>query len=183
MHHTHKLGLTAVAVVALGLAACSDDDGRHRRVDRRRHRTSRPDGRHGSRGGGDEAATEAEEAIDEAATDAVETAVRNLVAEQGEEQFTDAGHPLNDEGLSCEATASDGLDSVSVQCTGTTEAGEQAELTGETAEFPGESIVEVVGTFTGTVDGSGGVQHRRPRWLITSRTLGPCLVPAANGHP
>ena len=63
-----------------------------------------------------------------------------------------AGYPLNDEGLSCEATASDSLDRVSVQCTGTTEAGEQAELTGETAEFPAESIVEVAGTFTATVD-------------------------------
>ena len=28
-----------------------------------------------------------------------------------------------------------------------------AELTGETAELPGESIVELEGTFTGTVDG------------------------------
>ena len=99
------------------------------------------------------AVTEAEAAVDEATADAVETAVRNLVAEQGEEQFTDAGYPLNDEGLSCEATASDGLDSVGVQCTGTTEAGEQAELNGETAELPGESIVELEGTFTGTVDG------------------------------
>jgi hypothetical protein len=143
MHHKHKLGLTAVAVVALGLAACSDDDGEtiESIVD---------DIEEAAR----TAVTEAEAAVDEAATDAVETAVRNLVAEQGEEQFSDAGYPLNDEGLSCEATASDGLDSVSVQCTGTTEAGEQAELTGETAEFPGESIVEVVGTFTGTVDGS-----------------------------
>lgn len=142
MHRTHRPGLTAVAVVALGLAACSDDDGQtiESIVDdiEQAART---------------AVTEAEAAVDEAATDAVETAVRNLVAEQGEEQFTDAGYPLNDEGLSCQATASEGLDSVSVQCTGTTEAGEQAELTGETAEFPGESVVEVEGTFTGTVDG------------------------------
>jgi hypothetical protein len=142
MHRTHRSGLTAVAVVALGLAACSDDDGQtiESIVDdiEQAART---------------AVTEAEAAVDEAATDAVETAMRNLVAEQGEEQFTDAGYPLNDEGLSCEATASDGLDSVSVQCTGTTEAGEQAELTGETAEFPGESVVELEGTFSGTVDG------------------------------
>ena len=142
MHRTHRPGLTAVAVAALGLAACSDDDGQtiESIVDdiEQAART---------------AVTEAEAAVDEAATDAVETAVRNLVAEQGEEQFTDAGYPLNDEGLSCQATASEGLDSVSVQCTGTTEAGEQAELTGETAEFPGESVVEVEGTFTGTVDG------------------------------
>jgi hypothetical protein len=154
MHHTHKLGLTAVAVVALGLAACSDDDGEtiESIVDdiEQAARTAVTE----AEAAVDEAATEAEAAVDEAATDAVETAVRNLVAEQGEEQFSDAGYPLNDEGLSCEATASDGLDSVSVQCTGTTEAGEQAELTGETAEFSGESIVEVVGAFTGTVDGS-----------------------------
>ena len=91
--------------------------------------------------------------------------MRNRVAEQRTEQFADAGYPLNDEGLSCAATASDGLDSVSVQCTGTTEAAEQAELTGETAEFPGASSVEVEGMFTGTVDGRGGVQYRRSRWL------------------
>ena len=141
MHRPYRLGLTAVAVVALGLAACSDDDGQtiESIVDdlEQAART---------------AVTEAEAAVDEAATDAVETAVRNLVAEQGEEEFTNAGYPLNDEGLSCEATAGDGLDSVSVQCTGTTEAGQQAELTGETAEFPGESVVELEGTFTGTVD-------------------------------
>jgi hypothetical protein len=143
MHHLPRLGLTAVAVLALGLAACSDDDSETvESIVEDIEQAART------------AVTEAEAAVDEAATDAVEAAVRNLVAEQGEEQFTDAGYPLNDEGLSCQATASDGLDSVSVQCTGTTEAGEQAELTGETAEFPGESIVEVVGTFTGTVDGS-----------------------------
>ena len=44
--------------------------------------------------------------------------MRNLVAEQGEEQFTDAGYPLNDEGLSCEATANDGLDSVASNAPG-----------------------------------------------------------------
>ena len=143
MRHKYRLGLTAAAVVSFGLAACSDDDGETvESIVEDIEEAART------------AVTEAEEAIDDAATDAVETAVRNLVAEQGEEQFTDAGYSLDDEGLSCEATASDGLDSVSVQCTGTTEAGEQAELTGETAEFPGESIVEVEGTFTGTVDGS-----------------------------
>jgi hypothetical protein len=141
MQHPHRLGLT-LAVVALGLAACSDDEAQtvESIVD---------DIEEAAR----TAVTEAEEAVDEAATDAVETAVRNLVAEQGEEQFTDAGHPLDDDGLSCEATATDGLDSVSVQCTGTTEAGAPAELTGETAELPGESVVELEGTFTGTVDG------------------------------
>ncbi len=164
MHHTHRLGLTAVAVVALGLAACSDDDREtvESIVDdiEQAARTAVTEAEQAAAPPSPKpskprtAVTEAEAAVDEAATDAVETAVRNLVAEQGEEEFTDAGSPLNDEGLSCEATASDGLDSVSVQCTGTTEAGEQAELTGETAEFPGESIVEVVGTFTGTVDGS-----------------------------
>jgi hypothetical protein len=154
MHHTHKLGLTAVAVVALGLAACSDDDGETVESIVEEIEAAARTAVTEAEEAVDEAATEAEEAVDEAATDAVETAVRNLVAEQGEEQFTDAGYPLNDEGLSCDATASDGVDSVSVQCTGTTEAGAPAELTGETAEFPGESIVEVVGTFTGTVDGS-----------------------------
>ena len=104
MHYTHKLGLTAVAVVALGLAACSDDDSEtvESIVDdiEQAARTAVTEAEQAAR----TAVTEAEAAIDEAATDAVETAVRNLVAEQGEEQFTDAGYPLNDEGLSCEAT-------------------------------------------------------------------------------
>jgi hypothetical protein len=56
--------------------------------------------------------------------------------------------------LTCEATAADGLDSVDVNCTGTTEDGGEAALTGTTDELPGESITEVEGTFTGTVDGA-----------------------------
>ena len=108
-----RLGLIAAALVSLGLTACSDDAGET-------VESIAEDVEAAAR----TAVTEAEEAIDEAATDAVETAVRNLVAEQGEEQFTDAGHPLDGEGLSCEATASDGLDSVSVRCTGTSEAGD-----------------------------------------------------------
>ena len=143
MHRARKLLLVLAAVACLGAVACSDDD----------------DATIGSIVEDIEdvartAVTEAEQAIDEAATDAVETAVRNLVAEQGEQEFADAGNPIDDDGLSCVATASDDLDSVQVECTGTTEDGGQAELTGETAEFPGASITEVEGTFTGTVDGA-----------------------------
>jgi hypothetical protein len=143
MRHKHRLGFSAAALISLSLAACSDDDDETvESIVEEVEDAART------------IVTEAEEAVDEAATDAAETAVRNIAAEQGEEQFADAGHPLDDEGLSCTATASDGLDSVSVQCTGTTDAGEQAELTGETAELPGESVVELEGTFTGTVAGS-----------------------------
>src|SRR3990170_4967209 len=94
--------LLLVATVALGAAACSDEDR-------------------------------------EDVSDVVETAARNIAAEQGEEQFSDAGHPLDDEGLTCEATAADGAEAVDISCTGTTEDGAAAELTGTTSELPGAS--------------------------------------------
>jgi hypothetical protein len=154
MHRTSNLVLAVAALASPGIAACADDDDTT--VEsiaediENAARTAATEAEEAAR----TAVTEAEQAIDEAAADAAETAVRNLAAEQGEEQFADAGHPLDDEGLACEASASEGLDSVSVQCTGTTENGEPAELTGETTEFPGASVVELEGTFTGTVDGA-----------------------------
>jgi Tfp pilus assembly protein PilV len=92
---------------------------------------------------------EAGEAVDAAA----ETAVRNVAAQAGRDAFAEAGHPIQGE-LTCEATATSDAAKVDVSCTGTTEAGGAAELTGQTDEFPGASVTEVSGAFTGTVDGS-----------------------------
>ena len=50
-------------------------------------------------------------------------------------------------------SAEGGLDQVDVNCTGTTEDGGAAVLTGTTSEIPGASITELDGTFTATVDG------------------------------
>ena len=77
------------------------------------------------------AASEVEEAVDEAATDAAELVARNIAAQQGEQQFEEAGFPLDDEGLACEASVGDGLESVEVTCTGTTQDGAAAQMTGD----------------------------------------------------
>jgi hypothetical protein len=143
MEHRRKWLVALSAVTALGLVACgNDDDATVDSIIEEAESAART------------AVSEAGQAVDEAAADAAEAAVRNLAAEQGEEEFADSGNPLNDDGLTCEATASDGLDSVKVDCTGTTEDGKKAALTGATNELPGESITEVEGNFTGTVDGS-----------------------------
>jgi hypothetical protein len=141
MHQTRRLLATA-AVVSLGFAACADDDDEtlESLVD---------DAEDAAR----TAVTEAEEAAEELGADAAETAVRNMAAEFGAAQFAESGHPLQGEGLSCEATASDSLDSVSVECSGATEEDAEAVLVGETTEFPGESGAALTGNFTGTVDG------------------------------
>ena len=99
-------------------------------------------------------ATEVEAAVDEAATDAAELVARNLAAQQGAQQFEDAGFTLDDNGLSCEATVTDDLDAVEVMCTGTTDDGAAAEMTGTSNELPGASVTELEGQFTGTVDGT-----------------------------
>jgi hypothetical protein len=143
MDHRRKLLVALAAVSALGLAACgNDDDATADSIIDDAEAAART------------AVSEAGQAVDDVSADAAELAVRNLAAEQGEEQFADSGHPLDDDGLTCEATASDGLDSVDVSCTGTTQAGEEAKLTGTTDELPGASITEVEGTFSGTVGGS-----------------------------
>jgi hypothetical protein len=145
--------LAVVGVAALSLVACSEDDGETAEsiVENLEEaaRTAVTEAEEAAR----TAISEAEEVIDEAGADAAEAAARNVAAEQGEEAFADAGSPIDDDGLSCEATANDDLDSVHVECTGTTESGETAELTGDTSEFPGASITELEGTFTGTADG------------------------------
>lgn len=98
------------------------------------------------------AVTEVGEVVDEASDDAGEAVVRNIATQQGEEQFANAGHPL-DGPLTCEATVQDDVAAIDVSCTGTTQAGGTAALTGTTSELPGASVVSLEGTFTGTVDG------------------------------
>ena len=128
--------LTALLVtVPMLFAACSDDDREEMKDD------------------AESAATNVEEAATEAGNDVAEAAVRNIATEQGEEQFADAGHPIEDK-LTCEATVAAGADTIDVSCTGTTEAGGQAALTGQTSEIPGASVTELEGTFSGTVDGT-----------------------------
>ena len=87
--------------------------------------------------------------------DATELGVRNLAALQGAEQFNNAGHEIDDDGLTCtaEVAKGGGLDHVDVNCTGTTEAGGEAVLSGTTSEIPGASVTELKGTFTATVEG------------------------------
>ena len=143
MDHRRNLLVAVAAVGALSLVACGNDDD-----------STADSIIDNAEGAVRTAVSEAGQAVDEASADAAELAVRNLAAEQGEEQFADSGHPLDDQGLTCEATASDGVDSVDVNCTGTTKDGEEAKLTGKTDELPGESMTEVAGTFTGTVGGS-----------------------------
>lgn len=143
MHHRRNLLVAVAALSALGLVSCGDDDD-----------TTADSIIDDAEAAVRTVVSEAGQAVDEASAEAAELAVRNLAAEQGEDQFADSGHPIDDDGLTCEAKASDGLDSVDVNCTGTTEDGKEAKLTGKTNELPGESITEVEGTFTGTVAGS-----------------------------
>jgi len=138
--------MTGAALFTVGFAACSEDD--------------RDDVGDAVEEIGEEAqeavetaVSEVEDAIDEAAQDAAELIVRNLATQQGEEQFSNAGQPLDDNGLDCTAEVTDGLDGVSVECTGTTQEGGAAALTGSTDELPGASAIEIEGQFTGTVDG------------------------------
>jgi FKBP-type peptidyl-prolyl cis-trans isomerase len=154
MRRERNLFLTVAAMATLSLVACSDDDSETAEslVENieQAARTAVTEAEEAAR----TAISEAEAAIDEAGADAAETAVRNLAAEQGEEEFADSGNPIDDDGLSCEATANDDLDSVHVEFTGTTENGEAAELSGDTSELPGASITQLEGTFTGSVDGA-----------------------------
>jgi len=142
-HRTVFIG--AAALAALGFTACSDED-------REEIGDSIDSIADDVEAAARTAASEVEDAAGDAASDVAELAVRNIATQQGEEQFADAGEPLDEDGLSCESTA-DGLDAVDVNCTGTTEDGGTAEMTGSTSEMPGASVTELEGTFTGTVDG------------------------------
>lgn len=124
--------------LVLGGAACGDDDddGADDRIEEEV---------------GDAVST-ASSAAEEGVDSAAETVARNLASEHGEDQFEAAGHDIEGD-LACEADASGGTDAVEITCTGTTEAGGDAELTGTTSELPGASATELEGDFTGTVDG------------------------------
>jgi hypothetical protein len=91
-------------------------------------------------------------AIEEAGEDVVELAVRNLASVHGEAEFADAGHPVIEGGLACMADATEDLTAVEVDCTGQTEAGGVASLSGTTTELPGQSLTELEGDFVGMVD-------------------------------
>lgn len=99
----------------------------------------------------DEISGDVAEAIEEVGEDAVELAVRNLARMQAQDEFADAGHPIDGE-LSCTADASEALDAVEIGCVGETEAGQSASMTGTTTELPGESLTELEGEFVGLVD-------------------------------
>ena len=87
-----------------------------------------------------------------AAGNVAEVAARNVATSQGGEEFRKAGHPLKG-ALACTAKVSDGVVAVAISCSGTTQAGEKADLTGTTDELPGVSVVSLHGDFTGTVNG------------------------------
>lgn len=98
------------------------------------------------------AVTAVGDAAGEVTDDAAGVLARNIATQQGEEQFTNAGHAL-DGPLTCTSTIADGADSIEIACTGTTQEGGAAVLTGTTNELPGASVVSLEGQFTGTVDG------------------------------
>ncbi len=98
------------------------------------------------------AATDISAAVDKAANNASEALARNIATQQGEEQFKNAGQTLAG-ALTCDAKIQDGLAKIAINCTGTTQAGGTAVLTGVTSEIPGASVVALSGEFTGTVDG------------------------------
>jgi hypothetical protein len=99
------------------------------------------------------AVTEVGDALGEAADDTSEALARTIATQQGEEQFNNAGHELAGP-LTCEATVQDGAAQIEISCTGTTQAGGAAALTGTTNEIPGASVVALAGDFVGTVDGA-----------------------------
>jgi len=155
--HRHRTLVAAVAVIAaLGVSACSDEE----QDDLADTADSVADD---VADAAESAATAVGEAVDETGDDAAELAARNIATQQGEEQFSAAGHELDDSGLSCEATVEDGVDGVAIDCTGTTADGGAAALTGSTTEIPGASVTSLEGNFSGTVDGTE---------VFTTQTLG-----------
>lgn len=126
-------GLVLVAVLAIG--GCSSDDRESIATDLQ------------------SVATDIANAADEATDDVAEALARTIATQQGEEQFKNAGHEL-DGPLTCEATVQEDAANIAINCTGTTKDGGAAELTGETNEIPGASVVSLDGDFTATVDGT-----------------------------
>jgi hypothetical protein len=125
---------TALLVTAFAVGGCSSDTRQSLATDLQ------------------SAVTAVGDAASAAANDAAEVLARNIATQQGEEQFKNAGQTL-DGPLTCTATIADGVDNIAVDCTGTTQAGGAAVLTGTTNEIPGASVVALDGDFTGSVDG------------------------------
>jgi hypothetical protein len=98
------------------------------------------------------AVTEVGDAVGETTEDAAELAARNIATQQGEEQFANAGYPLESD-LECTAEATDGADEMVIDCTGIAADGKVASLTGTTDELPGASVVSLSGSFVGMIDG------------------------------
>jgi len=124
--------LLAPAVSLLLLAAACSDDGDN---------------------SADDVAKDVSSAVDEGTNDAAETAARNLASAQGEDEFSAAGVDVEGD-LTCEATASDQVDTMQINCTGTGTDGQALALEGTTNEVPGASVTELEGTFVGTADGT-----------------------------
>jgi hypothetical protein len=139
------LTVAAALAVAVPIAGCSDDS-RQNVEDNVRSAVS--DAEASARS----VATDVADFADETARSAVELAARNLASIQGKQQFETAGHPLAGN-LTCTAEVQESMTEIDIDCTGTTEDGAAAELTGSTSELPGASVTELKGTFTGTVDG------------------------------
>lgn len=99
------------------------------------------------------AASDVANAAGDAANNAAEVLARNIATQQGEEQFKNAGQTLSGP-LTCAATIADGVASIDISCTGTTQSGGAATLTGTTNEIPGASVVSLDGQFSGAVDGT-----------------------------
>lgn len=99
------------------------------------------------------AATDVANAVGDAANNAAEALARNIATQQGEEQFKHVGQTLAGP-LTCAATIASGVAKIDIHCTGTTQSGGAAVLTGTTTEIPGASVVALDGSFTGTVDGA-----------------------------
>lgn len=91
------------------------------------------------------------DAIDEFGEDAVEVVARNLASTNAAQEFRDAGHPIEGE-LRCTADATEDLTAVELDCSGATEDGGVASMTGSTTELPGASVTELEGDFVGFVD-------------------------------
>ncbi len=99
------------------------------------------------------AATDVGQAVGDAGNNAAEALARTIATQQGEEQFKNAGQTLAGP-LTCEAKVQGGVAKIEISCTGKTQSGGAATLTGATAELPGASVVSLNGQFTGAVDGT-----------------------------
>jgi hypothetical protein len=142
---TPRAAIALCAVAATALLACGDDT-RQDVEDEVRSVASDVESEVRT------AVSEVADLADETARNAAEVAARNVASIQGAEAFETAGYPIDGD-LSCTAEVGDGLTEITIDCTGTTEDGGDAELTGSTSELPGASITELDGSFIGTVDG------------------------------